>query len=130
MSGDADRRASTDQQVEAIMGHLLRTGVTIAAVVVAIGALIYLFRHGTSLPAYQTFQGEPADLRSVKGILLDTLTFRGRGIIQFGLLLLVATPIARVIFSLVTFLRQRDWLYVAFTAVVLVVLGYSLLGQA
>jgi uncharacterized membrane protein len=58
----------------------------------------------------------------------DVLSFRGRGIIQFGLLLLIATPIARVAFSVVAFAIQRDRLYVVATLIVLAVLMYSLTG--
>jgi uncharacterized membrane protein len=50
----------------------------------------------------------------------------GRGVIQLGLLLLVATPVARVACSVVGFLRERDYVYVALTLIVLVVLIYSL----
>jgi uncharacterized membrane protein len=39
---------------------------------------------------------------------------------------LIATPIARVMFSVYAFARQRDWLYVCFTLVVLALLVYSL----
>lgn len=129
MPNDQRGEVRTDQQVEVIMGNLLRVGVVLSALVVAIGAAIYLARHGTSQPAYQVFQGEPADLRSVTGIVHDSFTLQGRGVIQLGLLLLVATPIARVVFSWLTFLRQRDWLYVTVTLVVLAALGYSLFGH-
>jgi uncharacterized membrane protein len=54
---------------------------------------------------------------------------RGRGWIQLGLLLLIATPIARVVFSVAGFILERDRLYVTFTLIVLAVLLYSLLGS-
>jgi uncharacterized membrane protein len=50
-------------------------------------------------------------------------------LIQLGLLLLIATPIVRVALSIVGFTIERDYLYVGFTAVVLVILLYSLLGS-
>jgi uncharacterized membrane protein len=74
------------------------------------------------------FQGEPEELRTVPGIIHEALALHGRGLIQFGLLILIATPIARVAFSVVAFLYQRDWIYVAVTVVVLGLLVYSLLG--
>jgi uncharacterized membrane protein len=49
-------------------------------------------------------------------------------LIQLGLLILIATPIARVAFSVVAFLYQRDWMYVAVTLMVLGLLVYSLFG--
>jgi uncharacterized membrane protein len=50
------------------------------------------------------------------------------GIIQFGLLLLVATPVMRVAFTVVAFLIQRDRIYVGVTIIVLSVLLFSLAG--
>jgi uncharacterized membrane protein len=116
----------TDQQVEAILGNVLRTGVVVAAAVVIIGAVVYLCHHGTALPDYKRFKGEPTDLRSVVGIIKDVLAFSGRGIIQLGLLLLIATPVMRVLLSLIAFIRQRDRTYVALTLAVLIILLYSI----
>jgi len=47
-----------------------------------------------------------------------------------GLLFLIATPIARVVFSIVGFMRQRDWHYAGVTAAVLALLAYSLLASS
>jgi uncharacterized membrane protein len=128
----AERRRNvlSDQRVEEIIGNLLRAGVIISASVVLLGGIIYLVRHGEETPEYRVFVGAPADLRGVSGIVADALTFSGRGIIQLGLLLLVATPVARVIFSVVAFELQGDWTYVVITLIVLAVLGLSLFGGA
>jgi len=120
----------TDQKVEGIIGNLLRTGVFLSAAVVLIGAAIFLFRHGRSSADFHVFKGEPNDLRSVRGIVERSIHLSGRGIIQLGLLLLIATPVARVAFALYGFAAERDRMYVAFTAIVLVVLVYSLAGTA
>jgi len=72
--------------------------------------------------------GEPTDLRSVSGIVKDALAFRGRGLIQLGLLVLIATPVARVAFSVAAFAMQRDRLYVVVALIVLAVLMCSLTG--
>jgi uncharacterized membrane protein len=121
-------QAWTDERVEGITGSLLRAGVLLAAAIVVLGAGIFLVRHGSELPHYRVFRGEPSDLRTVSGILADALSFRGRNIIQLGLLLLVATPVVRVAFSVVAFALQRDRLYVAVTLIVLAVLVFSLGG--
>lgn len=117
----------SDDDFDLLLGRVLRAGVVVSAIVVLTGAAVYLVRHGHELPLYHLFRGEPSDLRSIRGIASDAADGRGRGIIQLGLLMLIATPIARVVFSVAGFLRQRDWLYVAITAVVLVLLLYSLL---
>lgn len=110
------------------MAALLRSGVSLAAAVVLAGAAVYLFRYGMTSPDYRVFRGEPSDLRSIRGIVSDAVTFHGRGIIQFGLLLLVATPVTRVAFSVVMFVLEKDRLYTAITVLVLCLLIYSLLG--
>ena len=122
-------RGWTDQKLENVVGNLLRTGVSLSALVVAIGGIIYLARHGREPANYRVFHGEPSDLRSLSGIVHDALAFRGRGIIQFGLLVLIATPVFRVALSIWGFAAEGDRMYMIFTGIVLVVLLYSLLGS-
>jgi uncharacterized membrane protein len=117
-----------EQRMDEIMSRLLRTGVILAAVFVLAGGGVYLARHRTPVTNYGVFQGEPQELRTVSGIFHEALALRGRGLIQLGLLILIATPIARVAFSVVAFLYQRDWTYVLVTLIVLGLLVYSLLG--
>jgi uncharacterized membrane protein len=120
--------AITEKRMDEIMGRLLRAGVILSALFVLAGGAIYLTRHQTPVIDYRVFQGEPEELRTVSGIFHEALTLRGRGLIQLGLLILIATPIARVAFSVVAFLYQRDWTYVVVTLIVLGLLVYSLLG--
>ncbi len=117
----------TDEHFEMILAYVLRAGVLLSATVVACGGVVFLASHGFERPSYHVFRGEPVPLRSVDGIVGEALQLRGRGLIQVGLLLLIATPIARVVFSIVGFVRQRDWMYVVITLIVLSLLGYSLL---
>ena len=118
-----------DRRLEVILGNLLRTGVLLSAAVVFAGACIYLSRHGHEPANYRVFRGEPSEFRTIPGVIHSVFNHRGRGLIQLGLLLLIATPIARVAFSIAGFAIERDRLYVIFTVIVLVVLLYSLLGS-
>jgi uncharacterized membrane protein len=120
--------AWTDQQVESIVANLLRAGVILAAAVVTLGGIIFLVRHGRSVPRYAAFTGEPFEMRTVSGIVQGVLGFRGRNIIQLGLLILIATPVARVAFSVIAFALEHDRLYVVITLIVLAVLLFSLAG--
>ena len=118
----------TDEQVDAWIAWLLRTGVLLAAGMV-LAATLWQFATGTrETPGYHVFRGEPAELRTVSGILAGTARFDPQSWIQLGLLLLMATPVARVAFSVVAFAAQRDWTYVAITMAVLGILVYSLAG--
>ncbi len=120
--------ASGDEQTERVMGSLLIFGVALAAAVVLLGAVLYLMHYGTDTPNYGAFRGEPADLRSFVGICRAALALRSRGLIQLGLLILIGTPVARVVFSVFNFVRQRDLLYTSVTLTVLSLLVYSLAG--
>jgi uncharacterized membrane protein len=121
-------RTWTEYEVEQCIGNLLRGGVLLAAVVVLLGGGLYLVRHGAASPLYGSFRSEPEELRHIPGIVADARALHGRGVIQLGLLLLIATPVARVVCAMGAFALQRDWLYVSVTVIVLGVLVYSLLG--
>ena len=118
--------ASRERHFEVEIGNLLRAGVMLSAAVVFLGGICYLAQHSRAFPGYYVFRGEPAAYSRVSGIV--TAVFQGNclAVIQFGLILLIATPIARVAFSLFAFARLRDRAYVLITLIVLVILVYSL----
>jgi uncharacterized membrane protein len=122
----ATNHSWTDRRIEFLLGHVLRAGVTLSATVVFIGGVAYLARHGSEVADYRVFRGEPLELESVHGIVIAAGSLSGRGLIQLGLLMLIATPVARVLFSVLGFLLQRDWMYVAITMTVVALLAYSL----
>jgi uncharacterized membrane protein len=119
----------TDQRLDITLGHLLRAGVIFSATVVLTGGVVYLVRHGSVRPEYGVFRGEPESYRDISGLLRGVFNGSGRAIIQLGLLCLIATPVARVVFSVYAFVRERDYLYVAVTLTVLSLLLYSILGH-
>ena len=120
----------TDRRVETIVGNLLRAGVVLSGLVILAGGAVFLFRHGMEPANYRVFRGEPSELRHLRGIFRGISQLHSRAIMQLGITLLIATPIARVAFSLFGFGAERDWLYVGFTTTVLAILLYSLLGSA
>jgi uncharacterized membrane protein len=126
----AGERSWTDRRMDVVIGSLLRAGVLVSALVVLLGGVLYLARNGHSPTDYRVFRGEPSELRSVGGIFRDAVALNGRGIIQLGLLLLIATPVARVAFSIFGFAEEHDRMYVVVASTVLLVLAYSLIGSA
>lgn len=123
-----EAKLSTQQQLEPLLSNLLKYGVLISSAIVLMGGILYLIRHGVEPVDYQVFQGEPAAFCSPVGVVKAVLSGSRRGLIQLGLLVLVATPILRVIVSLLTFLRTRDFIYAAIATLVLTGLIYSLVG--
>ncbi|HEX2453333.1 MAG TPA: DUF1634 domain-containing protein [Vicinamibacterales bacterium] len=86
-------------RLEARLGRLLVTGVTISAAALGVGLLIWLI----------------APSSTAANLLL-----------KIGLFVLMATPILRVIVSAVEYIRMRDWFFVATTLAVLAVLGVTI----
>lgn len=124
----AEARGIREKRFESLMGQMLRAGVILSATLVLIGGLLYLVKFGSVRPDYRIFRSEPADLRFVQPVVADAAARHARGLIQLGLLVLIATPIARVAFSVTAYLSERDWLYSAITLIVLAILLYSLTG--
>jgi uncharacterized membrane protein len=115
--------------LEQAMGRMLQIGVTVAALVVLAGGILYLLQSGGTKPDYAHFQGAPAALTTVSGIFSGAMHMNASSVIGFGILLLIATPICRVIFGVVGFAVLRDKLYTMVSVVVLVILLYSFVAK-
>ena len=116
----------TDQRLEQMVGTLLRAGVLLSALIVLAGGVWWLAETGRSKPAYHEFHAGPAELRQVGGLVKSLAHPRPEAIITWGLLLLIATPVARVALALVAFAMERDHTYVVATVIVLAILVYSM----
>ena len=118
----------SDDRFERFLGRLLRSGVVLAGLVTLVGAALRLAARHAEPVHDATFHGEPAGLRQAGTIVAGALRGDATAIVQLGVLILVATPIARVAASVVSFALQRDLLYVAVTLVVLTLLLIGLLA--
>jgi uncharacterized membrane protein len=116
----------TDLELEASIARMLMIGIILAAVVVAAGGFLLLHNPGASLPDYTHFHAASPSLRTIKGAWHGAIHRDAQSIIQLGLMLLIATPVARVAFCVFGFSMQRDKLYTAISATVLAILIYSL----
>jgi uncharacterized membrane protein len=118
----------TDEKVERVVGRILQVGVLASALVVLTGGVLYLVEHVGMPASHHQFHGEPEELRTLHGIAGAAARLDSRGLIQFGVLLLILTPIVRVAFTVLVFVVQRDYVFVAVTLLVLGILLFSLLG--
>lgn len=123
-----------ERDMEIFIGKLLRYGVMTACAITLVGGIFYLFQHQTMpdyspIPDDQPFPGVAEYLREFSTIFPRVLALDGAAIIQLGVCVLVATPILRVAVSAISFLIEKDYLYVAITLVVLgIILANMLLG--
>ncbi len=127
MAQPLQRAPDDDSIIDAHIGVLLRVGMYTSAAVVLVGGILLVAREGRHVPDYRTFHGAPTGLNSIGGTLTQAFHGDPLAIIQFGLLLLIATPVARVIFSVFSFLAERDYLYVIISTIVLLTLLYSII---
>lgn len=111
-----------------LVSNLLRYGVVLASLIVFVGGVRYFISHGAETANYQFFRGEPSELCSPVGVIRAVQSDNPLGLIQFGLLLLIATPVTRVAFSVLTFILQRDIIYALLTLFVLIGLIYGFIG--
>lgn len=119
------RKRMQDTDMENVIGYLLRYGVITASLVVLAGGIVYLFRHGHQLPEYKQFRGEPDKMRDPRLMWQAVMRGEGRPLIQLGLLVLIATPIARIAFSIFGYLLEKDYLYTVLTVIVLLVILWN-----
>jgi len=115
----------TDKQLESSIAHMLLTGVIVSALLVFFGGVLYLHNGSRAVPDYRHFRLTSPVLRSVAGIVHGAMALEPDSVIQLGILLLIATPVARVVFCIVGFLQQRDRLYAVIGTAVLCILMYS-----
>jgi uncharacterized membrane protein len=113
-----------DSKMETIMGRLLQIGVLSASLVMLAGGILYMRAHNT-LPNYRVFQSQPEALRHIGGVVKGVARGDSEAVIELAVLLLIATPVARVVFALIAFGIERDKLYIAVSAVVLAVLLFG-----
>src|SRR6185312_5963811 len=88
--------AEQDSRMEAQVGMLLRIGVLSSAAVILLGGVLFLAHHGRSAVNFTVFNGTPPELRHPGSILMNALHGDDLAIIQCGILMLIATPVARV----------------------------------
>ena len=120
--------------VDLAISRLLRGGVLISIAIVLSGVIFTFVHHHDYLTSraalrHLTDADQPFPSR-LSDVLRSSEQARGQALAMLGLLLLIATPVARVALSIVIFVIERDPLYVAITALVLILLVTSFIVGA
>lgn len=124
----ANKENIKDKDIQLILGTLLRAGVIISMGIVLIGGVIFLIHNKGVTTDYKVFKPELAKFSSIAAIFKGVLTLQGDAVVQFGILMLIFTPIARIVFAIFSFLIERDYLYVLIGLVILAIITISLNG--
>lgn len=114
--------------MQLLLGQVLRAGTVISVSIVLAGGVIFLLRHGQEIADYHLFKGVPSFLLHSPGIAEGIFALKSVAIIQFGIVLLIATPILRVIFSAIGFVLEKDYMYLGISLLVLCIIFASMLG--
>jgi uncharacterized membrane protein len=117
-----------DTDIQTLIGHVLRAGMVISMSIVFIGGIVYLYRHGHTISNYKKFSGIPAFVQNPAGLINGVINFKGQAIIQAGIILLIATPVLRVVFSAIGFALEKDYMYAGISILVLLIIFMSLLN--
>jgi uncharacterized membrane protein len=115
------------QTPEQNIGIIVKILVTIAAGLTLAGGSVFLLGNGHAVPDYSFFKGTPQNLQSITGIINSAISLNPFGIIQFCVLIMIATPVLRVSIFLISFFLKKDYLYVAISSIVLLILLFSFL---
>lgn len=119
----------TDEELDLALARVLLFGVKVAVVLVVLGAVLLLSRHGLETASYHLFVGEPQSLTSLPAIFQGLWQGHGRSLIQLGLICLVLTPVLRVALACLIFVREKDYVYVGISLFVLAILLYALISE-
>lgn len=115
----------TDIDLNRSVGNLLRLGVILSVATSLIG-FIKLFTEGFKMPKKYTSLDMGSSSEKVWGQFWDSLCKgEGMAIIQLGILLLIFTPLMRIIFALIGYLKEKDYVYVVISSIVLAIMAVS-----
>ena len=119
--------------IQQLIGNTLRWGAILACLLATIGGVYYLMQHGLDpVPDYRHFDVASAaaqtNYTTLGGLWQGILHGDAASCVQVGVIVLILTPIARVVLSLFDFIVEQDWLYVSITAIVLAVIISNSLG--
>jgi uncharacterized membrane protein len=118
------RKNFTDVDLNRSVGNLLRLGVILSVATSLIG-FIKLFTEGFKMPKKYTSLDMGESSEKVGTLLEFALQRRRNGDYPVGNSSLVFTPLMRIIFALIGYLKEKDYIYVVISSIVLAIMAIS-----
>ena len=107
-----------------VIAYVLRIGVVISVILILVGAVLLFLQGGsngfTIGELASTGSKINSSLFSFSDIVNGLLSYQGLDFMLIGIIVLIITPIARVIASVLSFMYERNWLYVVITLIVFI----------
>ena len=121
------KKAFTDLDLNRSVGNLLRLGVILSVTTSIIG-FIKLFTEGFEMPKSYKLLNTATTSEKVWGQFWHSLlNLEGLAIIQLGILMLIFTPLMRIVFALIGYFKEKDYTYVIISFIVLTIMVISFL---
>jgi uncharacterized membrane protein len=115
-----------ESEFYSIIGNVLRYGVVISFIVIVAGSALLFLENNTGYyalgTAEQLFSRHNRFLIGPVPLVEGVLSAKPYAVIDLGLIILLATPVARVLISIFLFAEERRYIFVLITAVVLAIL--------
>ena len=111
--------SEADLKMEIAISRMLRAGVSLAAFVVLVGGILYLWQAHGIRSGLSSFSRNSSPADRVAPLFDGIRHLDSRSIIRLGILLLIATPIVRVAYCVFGFAAQKDKIYVLVSSIVL-----------
>lgn len=116
----------TDKDLQKIIGGVLKYGVWLVLIVAITGGIIYLSNHGHEIVHYDHFVENDQSIFTVfHEIISGVSKLNGEAIIFLGIFLLFLTPFVRLLLSLISFILEKDLLYISITLLVIGIICIS-----
>jgi len=109
-----------------VISRVLRYGVVISAVIIIAGLLLLLAANGSS-DATPMLNFNLRQVPTLGTFLSGLASLQPYSVIELGAMVLIATPVSRVLISVFLFAAQKDRLYTMITLTVLALLLFSML---
>jgi uncharacterized membrane protein len=101
------------KELELIVSNVLRGGVLLSGVLIVIGIGLFWFTGDACYPNGET---------TYSWIIYGNPFFAPSHVLFLGFLVLVITPLLMVGASILAYVVERDWIYVAITSFVMIIL--------
>jgi uncharacterized membrane protein len=128
MNATSNPDRPSQQAVEKGISFVLRAGVLLSASIICLGLVLLVFKG--SFANGVKIDSEIPYPRSLAALYSGLIAFDPASVIALGLLALIATPVIRVVVSIIAFALEGDWRYVAIaTAVLTIIIAGIVMGK-